>query len=185
MRIAEVAPLYACVPPDTYGGTERIVHALTETLVEQGRQVTLFAAAGSRTRAELRRMRNEPLFATWAREPWRGELAQAPLVGEVLKESAGFDIVHFHLGSFSLPFAAACRAPSLHSLPSTVHPDVQWMIERFPRAHITARSHNQIEDLPEECRNRIGVVYNGVDFDRYTLAQAPGQYLLFLGRIAE
>ena len=44
MRIAQVAPLYESVPPKLYGGTERVVSYLTEELVRQGHQVTLFAS---------------------------------------------------------------------------------------------------------------------------------------------
>jgi len=42
MRIAQVAPLYESVPPKYYGGTERVVSYLTEELVRQGHDVTLF-----------------------------------------------------------------------------------------------------------------------------------------------
>ena len=41
------------VPPQLYGGTERIVAYLTDALVELGHEVTLFASADSQTKAEL------------------------------------------------------------------------------------------------------------------------------------
>ena len=50
MRIAQVSPLAESVPPKLYGGTERIVSYLTEELVRQGHDVTLFASGDSRTR---------------------------------------------------------------------------------------------------------------------------------------
>ena len=53
MRIAQVAPLAESVPPRLYGGTERIASWLTEELVRQGHQVTLFASGDSQTAAEL------------------------------------------------------------------------------------------------------------------------------------
>lgn len=53
MKIAQVVPLHESVPPGTYGGTERIVHYLTEALIQQGHEVTLIASADSRTSAEL------------------------------------------------------------------------------------------------------------------------------------
>lgn len=48
MRIAQVAPLFESVPPRLYGGTERVVAHLTDALVDQGHEVTLFAAARHR-----------------------------------------------------------------------------------------------------------------------------------------
>ena len=53
MRIAQVAPLYESVPPKLYGGTERVVHYLTEGLIRQGHEVTLFASGDSLTTARL------------------------------------------------------------------------------------------------------------------------------------
>ena len=53
MRIAQVAPLTEAVPPKFYGGTERVVHWLTEELVALGNDVTLFASGDSQTSAKL------------------------------------------------------------------------------------------------------------------------------------
>lgn len=53
MRIAQVAPLYESVSPKYYGGTERVVSYLTEELVRQGHEVTLFASGDSETNAQL------------------------------------------------------------------------------------------------------------------------------------
>jgi len=53
MRIAQIAPLFESVPPRFYGGTERIVSYLTEEIVRQGHEVTLFASSDSKTSAKL------------------------------------------------------------------------------------------------------------------------------------
>ena len=44
VKIGQVAPLIESVPPQLYGGTERIVSYLTEELVRMGHEVTLFAS---------------------------------------------------------------------------------------------------------------------------------------------
>jgi Glycosyltransferase Family 4 len=53
LKIAQIAPLYERVPPKLYGGTERAVCYLTEELVRQGHDVTLFASGDSKTSAKL------------------------------------------------------------------------------------------------------------------------------------
>src|ERR1041384_5527667 len=53
VRIAQISPLHESVPPKLYGGTERVVHFLTEALIDLGHDVTLFASGDSQTRAEL------------------------------------------------------------------------------------------------------------------------------------
>ena len=60
MRIAQIAPLIESVPPRLYGGTERIVSYLTEALVTQGHDVTLFASGDSITSARLGRVAPRP-----------------------------------------------------------------------------------------------------------------------------
>ena len=51
MKIAQIAPLWESVPPKLYGGTERVVSYLTEELVRQGHDVTLYASGDSHTAA--------------------------------------------------------------------------------------------------------------------------------------
>lgn len=53
MRIAQVSPVDESVSPKTYGGTERAVAYLTDELVAQGHDVTLFASGDSDTSARL------------------------------------------------------------------------------------------------------------------------------------
>ena len=53
MKIAQIAPLWESVPPKMYGGTERVVHGLTEELVKMGHDVTLYASGDSITSAKL------------------------------------------------------------------------------------------------------------------------------------
>src|SRR3954454_6353165 len=53
VKIAQISPLYESVPPQLYGGTERVVSYLTEELVKQGHDVWLFASGDSVTDAHL------------------------------------------------------------------------------------------------------------------------------------
>src|SRR5262245_51847003 len=53
MRIAQVSTLFESVPPKLYGGTERVVSYLTEGMVRQGHEVTLFASGDAQTSARL------------------------------------------------------------------------------------------------------------------------------------
>ena len=42
MRIAQIAPLHERVPPELYGGTERVISILTEELMRQGHETSIF-----------------------------------------------------------------------------------------------------------------------------------------------
>src|SRR5215470_9073936 len=95
MRIAQVAPLYESVPPKLYGGTERVVSYLTEELVHQGHDVTLFASGDSVTSAKLIPACQQSLRLD---NKCIDQLAHHILMMElVLREVDNFDIVHYHI----------------------------------------------------------------------------------------
>src|SRR4051812_48034374 len=103
MRIAQVAPLYESVPPQLYGGTERVVAVLTDELVRAGHDVTLFASGDSRTVATLVAACPRAL-----RLSGRCIDALAPhvlMVEHVAQCADTFDVVHFHVADVHLPVA--------------------------------------------------------------------------------
>src|SRR2546427_9715833 len=96
MRIAQVAPLFESVPPQLYGGTERVVSYLTEELVRRGHDVTLFASGDSQTAARL--------VAITERAVRLGANSRAVLaadftrqLGRVLGHAREFDVIHCHV----------------------------------------------------------------------------------------
>src|SRR3954466_7736308 len=95
LKIAQVAPLYESVPPQLYGGTERVVSWLTEELVRQGHDVTLFASGDSLTNARLVPVCRRALrLGPHSVDP----LAQhVNLVERVIQHKDDFDIIHFHI----------------------------------------------------------------------------------------
>ena len=138
MRRAQVAPLFARVPPQTYGGTE-IVSLLAEKLVGRGHDVTLFATGGARTQARLRPVRPCGLYETWAQSGyWKPEYAHLAGAVEALRDSSEYDLVHFNMGTFSVPLADLARVPTVHSMPSPLGAEDLWTLDRFPNATVTA-----------------------------------------------
>jgi glycosyltransferase involved in cell wall biosynthesis len=114
LRIAQVAPLYERVPPELYGGTERVVSYLTEELVRQGHDVTLFASGDSVTAAGLeavcpRSVRLDPT----CNEPLA---LHVRMLGRVYREAARFDVIHCHIDYLPLPLTSFVRTPTLLTL---------------------------------------------------------------------
>ena len=90
MRIAQIAPLYEAVPPLLYGGTERVVAHLTDALVNEGHEVTLFASADTCTRAELVAMRDQAIRLDPA--PLKSDLAaHLSMLHEVRRRADEFE----------------------------------------------------------------------------------------------
>ena len=114
MRIAQVAPLYESVPPKYYGGTERIVSYLTEELVAQEHDVTLFASGDSRTAAELVPMCPRSLRLD---RSCIDQLAHHLLMLEqVMQRADEFDVIHFHVDYLHFPLSRRARYPHVTTL---------------------------------------------------------------------
>src|SRR5690349_14269610 len=115
MRIAQLAPPLESVPPAGYGGTERVIHTLTEELVRRGHDVTLFAPGDSTTSARLVSTCDEAL---WHHQ--RGYRDFVPfwslVTGKLLREVDEFDVVHSHIDHFGFPLARQSDVPVLTTL---------------------------------------------------------------------
>src|ERR1700740_3130850 len=115
MRIAQISPLMEAVPPKFYGGTERIVAYLADTLAEMGHEVTLFASGDSLTKATLvpawpQALRLDPTI--------RDHVAPLIVMLETIAQRASeFDVIHLHcdyLGYSALRRASAPFLATLH-----------------------------------------------------------------------
>src|SRR5262249_7321119 len=97
MRIAQVSPLYASVPPKGYGGTERIVSYITEELVNQGHDVTLYASGDSKTKARL----ISPCPRSFRADQNTSDSVVFTLLmlEQLFRDIDRYDIVHFHIDS--------------------------------------------------------------------------------------
>ena len=180
MRIAQLAPLVESVPPQRYGGTERVVSVLTEELVRRGHAVTLFASGDSRTSAALVPVVPVGLREAGVRDPRPADLLA---LGLAYERAGEFDVLHSHLDYSTLPFARRCATPTV----VTVHGrldllDVHPVFEAFREAHLVAISQNQRRLLPHW--HWAGTVYNGIELRHFTAHTRAGEYLAFLGRIA-
>lgn len=185
LRIAILAPLWARVPPSKYGGTERVVHLLTEELVRRGHQVTLFASGDSRTSARLRPVC--PLNLLEAMEQglaYEYEHYVNAGLATALTDAGEFDVIHSHLGVQQLPFSALARVPVLHSLHTVPTLDDRWVLARCTDAFVSTASRFQAEAVSPADRGRIAVVHHGIDFDAYAPGFAAGGCLTFIGRMS-
>jgi glycosyltransferase involved in cell wall biosynthesis len=114
MRIAQIAPLHERVPPKFYGGTERVVSFLTEELVRQGYDVTLFASGDSETSAKLVRCCDMALRLNPAVRDTL--LYHMIMLDEVCRRADEFDILHFHIDVLHAPLVRAFADRTLTTL---------------------------------------------------------------------
>ncbi|HEY1213134.1 MAG TPA: glycosyltransferase family 4 protein [Bryobacteraceae bacterium] len=182
MRIAQVAPLHESVPPKLYGGTERVVSYLTEELVRQGHEVTLFASADSETKADLRgiceralRLQGKTIVDAIAHH--------IRMVEAVAQEAPEFDIVHFHIDYLHFPVTRRQRLSAVTTLHGRLDlPDIHPLFREFPDMNLVSISDAQRK--PMKWANWVGTVHHGIPENLYTAREQQGKYLAFLGRIS-
>src|SRR6266545_4168673 len=128
MRIAQVAPLYESVPPKYYGGTERVVSYLTEELVREGHDVTLFASGDSVTRAEL----IAPCrYALRLDKNCVDPLAHhIRMLDMVYRRARDFDVVHFHIDYLHFPTTRRERVTHVTTLHGRLDLPEIWPLYR-------------------------------------------------------
>ena len=201
LRIAMLAPISWPVPPTAYGPWENGVSNLTEELVRRGHEVTLFAAAGSRTAAQLVETVPHPL-AMWPedeiRSPQRFDPESGLLLGppdfRALEQQhiatcmeavrgGGFDVVHSHMHVHALVFSRLIPCPMVSSLHGaawvkSVHP----LFDRYRDQPFVSLSEAERQFKPD--LNYVATVYNGVRLEKFPLCTQKEDYLLFAGRLA-
>jgi glycosyltransferase involved in cell wall biosynthesis len=181
MRIAQVAPLYESVPPKYYGGTERVVSYLTEELVRQGHEVTLFASGDSETNAKLVAACPRSLRLD---KSCQDQLAHHYVMLEkVFQRAAEFDIIHFHVDYMHFPLSRRQGLTHVTTLHGRLDiPDLVPLYQEFREMPVISISNGQREPLP--WANWQATVYHGLPADIYRFRPEPGRYLAFLGRIS-
>jgi len=159
MRIAQIAPLAESVPPKLYGGTERVVHWLTEELVALGHDVTLFASGDSKTSAKL--VPVLPQALRLGRPRMDPITAQALLLETVARRHNQFDVLHFHIDWLQLPLFSRMPTRFLTTFHGRLDlPGLKAITAQFPGAAFVAISNNQREPLPG--LRWLNTIYHGL-----------------------
>lgn len=185
LRVAVLAPPWVTVPPAGYGGIEQVVALLCDELVARGHDVTLFAAPGSRSAAEVR----SPL-----------ELAHPDEIGSSLHESdhvgaaydavedaaaegGPFDVVHDHSGFTAVAMAHCVSVPVVHTLHAPFNEETRPFYRRHGhKARLVAISRFQLEHAPRGVRV-AEVVSNPVRVEDWPFHEHKDDYLLWMGRM--
>jgi glycosyltransferase involved in cell wall biosynthesis len=181
MRIAQVAPLHESVPPQLYGGTERIVHYLTEELVALGHDVTLYAAGDSRTAAELisacpRSLRLDPACL----DPLAPHFTMLELLS---RQHRDYDIIHFHIDYLHFSISRLLGLRQLTTLHGRLDmPELQPLYQAYDDMPVVSVSDAQRRPLPHA--NWLGTVPHGLPEDLFAFRPEPSGYLAFVGRIS-
>lgn len=191
LRVAQIAPLWFPIPPQKYGGIERIVSMLTEELTRRGHEVTLFAAPGSITSARLISVFPRPLIEAniaWSNPVWN--LRNLSKAFE-MANAGEFDIIHSHLDLWTLFFQGLTAAPVVHTMHNPLY-----------RTNADADKDDRLRLFNEEgYRTNIAfiseaarkismarlplsrVVYNGINLSHFAYNKKGGDHFVWIARM--
>jgi glycosyltransferase involved in cell wall biosynthesis len=177
VRIAQVAPPWIAVPPKGYGGIEWVVALLTDGLVDAGHDVTLFATGDSQTKANLEFAFEHAPGSKFINSTWHDTVHTLLSY----RDPSRFDLYHVHSPWSALATGAYSGRPIVHTLHWAFTPEMRRLYEPLAdRVWFVAISEAQRRHM-EELRY-AGIVYNGIDLDRYPLREDKEDFVLFLGR---
>jgi glycosyltransferase involved in cell wall biosynthesis len=193
LRIAQIAPLWFTIPPQKYGGIERIIAMLCDELTDRGHEVTLFASPGSKTKAKLISVYDKPLIeagVSWSNPLWN--LRNLSKAYEMANQGY-FDILHCHLDLWGLLFQNLTNIPTVHTMhnplyrtnaDATKDDRLKLFSEEAYRTNIVFISEsakkNSMVEFPKE---RVNVIYNGIDLSHFRFNPEGGDHFVWIARV--
>jgi glycosyltransferase involved in cell wall biosynthesis len=178
LRIAQAVPPIETVPPEGYGGTERVVYELVTELIRRGHEVTTFASGDSAVPGRLIPTIDEALRPTGHGGDISGYMLTTVL--QVLDREAEFDLIHSHLEWYSLVLRRAANRPIVATFHGRL--DLPWSRNAFAGRPdgMVAISESQASVHPDVPWN---IVHNGLTLDTAPFERRRSDALVFVGRV--
>lgn len=184
MKIAQipgsVIPFSGNLPHTPYS-IPTISYYITEELIKNGHDVTIFAPSDSKTQAKVAqgwyRSDDEYITKHLGDKKMMNRIF-SEYCANIIKQADQFDIIHNHTNGF-FGWIGKTKTPVV----TTFHADQLRSYEKdyYNNAMLIGISNNQIKKNKE--LNFIGRVYNAIDVDKYFFDGQPKNYLAWLGRI--
>lgn len=182
LKIAVLSPLVERVPPDGYGGTEKIVSLVTDELVKRGHSVTLYASGDSKTKAKLVRGSERAL-----RHDKMVQSVQAYLTNMLAtffqKDAERFDIIWNNTDFNAFVFGPYVRTPIVTTLHGPMIGERIDLYRKYKKNNwLVSISNNQRKLAPD--LNYIANIYHGIEISKIKPNFNPLSYLVWVGRIS-
>ena len=194
LRIAQIAPLWISIPPQKYGGIERIIALLCDGLTDMGHEVTLFASPGSTAKAEkIISVFDKPLLD--AKIPWSDPVWNLRNLSRAIEmaNNGEFDIVHSHLDLWALFFHNLTKTPVLHTMHNPLYRTnadankddrLRLFSEEAFRTNIIFISQSAKDqamlNFPED---KARIIYNGTDLSHFKFNPKSGDHFVWIARM--
>jgi len=175
VKVAMLAPVAWRTPPRHYGPWELVTSLLTEGLLEQGVDVTLFATLDSVTHATLDGVCPHGYAEDDAMD---GRVWEALHVAHALARSAEFDLVHNQMDWLPLAFSAQCQAPMVTTIHGFSGSGILPAYARSSSAYVAISDSDRSPEL-----KYAATIHHGVDLAGLPYTAHAGDDLVVFGRV--
>ncbi|GAB1403374.1 MAG: glycosyltransferase family 4 protein [Lentimicrobiaceae bacterium] len=178
MKIAMLAPIAWRTPPQHYGPWELVTSMITEELVKNGLDVTLFATMNSITGAKLRGVVSKGYEEDQSLD---AKVWECMHISECFENADQFDIIHNQFDFLPLSYSRLVNTPVITTIHGFSSPRILPVYKKY-NAHAHYVSISNADRSPE--LDYLATVYHGIDLEQFTFNDRPrGDYLLYYGRI--
>jgi glycosyltransferase involved in cell wall biosynthesis len=176
-KIAMLSPVAWRTPPRNYGPWELVTSMLTESLVELGFEVTLFATGDSITKSEL----NSVIPCGYEEDrSVNPKVAECLHISNCFENAGHFDIIHNNFDFLPLTYSRLTRTPVLTTIHGFSSPSIIPVFKKYNDIvrYVAISNADKSSDL-----SYIRTIYHGIDLSQFSFNPNPGSYLVFLGRM--
>jgi glycosyltransferase involved in cell wall biosynthesis len=177
MRIAMLSPIAWRTPPRHYGPWESVVSLLTEGLVSQGYDVTLFATGDSETSGKLHAICKQGYEEDRSIVPKVWECLH---ISELFEHAEDFDIIHNNFDFLPLTYAGLISTPFVTTIHGFSSVGILPVYKKY-NGKVFYVSISDADRSPE--LDYIKTIHHGIDIKQFDFQPEPEDYLLFFGRI--
>jgi len=176
MKVAILSPIAWRTPPRHYGPWERVVSLLTEGLVKEKIDVTLYATGDSITKAALRSI----CKTSYEESDIDPKVWECLHISEIMEQAEEFDIIHNNYDFLPLTYSRLIKTPMVTTIHGFSSPKILPVYKKYNKT-VYYVSISNADRSPE--LDYIRTIYHGIDIENFTLKQKSGDYLLYFGRI--
>jgi len=177
MKIAVLSPVAWRTPPRKYGPWEQVASNITEGLIENGIDVTLFATADSITKGKLKSVCEYSYSEHTELDP---KVCECLHISNIMEQADKFDLIHNNFDFLPLTYSRLIRTPML----TTIHGFSSQKILSVYKKYNCTNTYVSISNSDRSPElDYAATVYNGINTDEFTFRSEPKDYLLFFGRI--
>lgn len=177
MRVAILSPVAWRTPPERYGPWEQVASNITEGLVENKIDVTLFATGNSFTAGKLEWCCKTPYGDDPSAD---AKVIEALHISYLFEQASEFDIIHNHYDFLPLCFTTLVDTPVVTTIHGFSSPSIIPVYKKYNRGNYYVSISNANRN---NALDYTATVYNGINTADFSFCDEPDDYLLFLGRI--